>query len=117
MDSVELTLSQPVLHCGHDEGGGAIEFFQRHGFSFQSWVVVYRNWFILTAPGGYLACFFVNRTLDVMLIAAMPSKKITRAESSPPDIFPTRNRTYPTTRLNSAQTTFTVGDDNPFPGG
>jgi len=42
--------------------------------------------------GGYLPCFFVNRTLNIVLIAAMPAKKITSAELSPRETFPTRNR-------------------------
>ena len=50
-------------------------------------------------PGGarvrqnyYSGCFFVNRTLNIVLIAAMPAKKITSAELSPRETFPTRNR-------------------------
>jgi len=42
--------------------------------------------------GGYLACFFANRTLNIMLIAALPAKKITSAESPSLATFPTRNR-------------------------
>ena len=58
-----------------------------------------------------------NRMLSMVLMTTRPAKKITSAESSPLDTFPTPKRMYPTTRLNSAQTTFTVGDDNPLPGG
>src|SRR5258707_15663135 len=65
----------------------------------------------------YLACFLENRTLNIVLMTAMPAKKITSAELSPLETFPARKRMYPAARLNSAQTTFTVGDDNPFPGG
>jgi hypothetical protein len=42
--------------------------------------------------GGYPACFFANCTLAIVLIAAMPAKKITSAESLPLETFPTRNR-------------------------
>jgi len=42
--------------------------------------------------GGYLACFFVNRTLNIVLMAMMPAKKKTSAESSPLETFPIRNR-------------------------
>jgi uncharacterized membrane protein len=37
----------------------------------------------LSNGGGYLACFFANRTLNIVLIATMPAKKITSAELSP----------------------------------
>lgn len=49
-----------------------------------------------TLPGfcsdGCRACFFANCTLNIVLIATMPAKKITSAKSSPPETFPTRNR-------------------------
>jgi hypothetical protein len=41
---------------------------------------------------GYLACFFANRALNIVLITTMPAKKITSVESSPLETFPTRNR-------------------------
>jgi len=44
------------------------------------------------ALGSYLDCLFANRTLIRMLIAAMPAKNTSSAESSPLEIFPTRNR-------------------------
>src|SRR5712664_3724490 len=66
---------------------------------------------------AYLACLLANRTLNIVLITTMPAKKTTSAELSPLETYPARNSMYPTTRLNSAHTTFTVGDDNPFPGG
>src|SRR5260370_11638050 len=65
--------------------------------------------------GGRLAGFILaNSTLSHVLSAAMPAKKTTNATLQPLETFPTRNRTYPTIRLTSAQTTFTVGADNPF---
>jgi hypothetical protein len=57
-----------------------------------------------------------NRKLSVVLVATTPAKKITSAELFALETFPTRKSTYPTTKLNNAQTTFTVGADNPFPG-
>jgi len=75
---------------------------------------------IFTGQGGkirYLGCFFAKLTLAKMLIAAMPAKKMTDARRPPPETCPARNRMAPTTRLKSAQTTFTIGEDKPFPGG
>jgi len=40
----------------------------------------------------------------------MPAKENTSAELFSLETFPGPKRMYPTTRLNSAQTTFTVGD-------
>jgi hypothetical protein len=71
----------------------------------------------LNVERAYLACFFAKFALNMMLIAAMPAKKMTSARLPPPATFPTRERMQPTTRFSSAQRTFTVGDDNPFPGG
>jgi len=42
--------------------------------------------------GGYFACFFANRTLNVVLMATMPAKKITSPKTSPLDTLPTRKR-------------------------
>ena len=66
---------------------------------------------------GYLGCFFAKLTLEKMLMAAMPAKKMTEARRPPPETCPARNRMAPTTKLKSAQTTFTIGEDKPFPGG
>src|ERR1700683_3626746 len=86
-----------LLQVDHHQCAGLVEFCECHVF--------------------YLACFSANRTLIRMLIAAIPPKKTISEESSPLETFPTRKSMYPATRLHSAQTTFTGGGDNPFPGG
>jgi len=40
----------------------------------------------------YLACFLANRTLNIVLITAMPAKKIPSAESPPLETLPTLNK-------------------------
>jgi hypothetical protein len=50
----------------------------------------------IISPGfrsnAYLACFFANRTLNVVLMTTMPAKKITRAVWSPLETIPVRNK-------------------------
>jgi hypothetical protein len=55
--------------------------------------------------------------LSMMLIAATPAKKMMSAVVSPLAIFPERKRTYPTTKLKRDQSTLTVGEERPLPGG
>ena len=55
--------------------------------------------------------------LSIMLMAAMPAKN-TINEIMLSQLMPLAlNSRKPTIKLNNAQTTFTVGDDKPFPGG
>jgi len=42
--------------------------------------------------GDYLACFLANRTLNIVLITAIPAKKIPSAEPPPLETLPTLNK-------------------------
>jgi len=42
--------------------------------------------------GDYLACFLANRRLNIVLITAIPAKKIPSAESPPLETLPTLNK-------------------------
>jgi hypothetical protein len=53
----------------------------------------------------------------MILTAAIPAKNKITVSIFEADIFPPRYKKYPITRLTNAHTMFTVGDDNPFPGG
>jgi hypothetical protein len=55
--------------------------------------------------------------LDIILIQTMPTKNVSRLQLFVWETLPTRKRMYPMSKLPSPHTTFTVGDDNPFPGG
>lgn len=50
-------------------------------------------------------------------MATSPAKKIIREGRLSLEILPARKRIYATNRLNSAHSTFTVGDESPLPGG
>lgn len=76
------------LQVNHDQGSVGIEFGERHGSSFRRGAhgAGFRS-------RGQLACFLANRTLNIVLMATMPAKKMTSAAVSPPETLPTRNRT------------------------
>lgn len=48
---------------------------------------------------------------------AIPKKKMNTEILFSVEIFECIKRMYPTNKLNRDQSTFTVGDDSPFPGG
>lgn len=47
----------------------------------------------------------------------MPIKNTRRLHLFAGETLPVLYKTYPTTKLNNAQRTLIVGDDNPLPGG
>ena len=55
--------------------------------------------------------------LAIMLMVAIPVKNTTNTGTLPELTCPDLNKRYPITILKSAHSTFTVGDDSPFPGG
>jgi hypothetical protein len=78
-----------LLQVDDDQGNVGVDFSEWHVFFPFELVLRGTGGF---HSGGYLACFLVNRTLNMVLIAAMPAKKVTSADPSPPEIFPARNR-------------------------
>jgi hypothetical protein len=55
--------------------------------------------------------------LNTILMKTTPAKNVRRVHIFVGETSPTLKRTYPISRLANAHKTFTVGDDNPLPGG
>jgi hypothetical protein len=55
--------------------------------------------------------------LNIILMQTTPAKKVRRVHIFVWETLPTLKRTYPISRLARAHKTFTVGEDNPLPGG
>jgi hypothetical protein len=55
--------------------------------------------------------------LNIILMHTAPTKSVRRPPILVWDTFPTLKRMYPMSKLPSPHRTFTVGDDNPLPGG
>jgi hypothetical protein len=59
----------------------------------------------------------MNATLNMILMQTTPTKSVRRLQVLFWVTLPTLKRMYPASKLPSAHRTFTVGDDNPLPGG
>ena len=55
--------------------------------------------------------------LNIILMQTTLAKKVSRLQLFVWETLPTLKRMYPMSKLPSPHRTFTVGDDNPLPGG